>query len=228
MIKTSRSSIIKFLVRINIRSIYFNFKIFPFKIAMKLPLLISKRTYISKLKRGRIILDCEISPGIIQIGYGKLAVFDYKRSRSVIEVTGKLIVKGNVRIGFGSKIIVGDNGILELGDNFMINAESTIIALKKITIKNDVLLAWDILIMDDDLHAIIDKDTMLQVNKSREIIICEHVWIGARVLILKGSTIPAHSVVAANSVVTGTHNQPYTVLGGGPVKILRKNSTWRM
>jgi acetyltransferase-like isoleucine patch superfamily enzyme len=220
------NKVLKFLKRVNLRSVYLNFKLFPIKIAFKFPLLVSRRTLISKFSPNSIDFDCEVIPGLIQIGYGNLSVFDYKRSRSVLEITGKIIVRGHVRIGHGSKIIVTKKGLLDLGNNFMVNSESTIIATNKITIKNDVLLSWDILIMDDDLHQIIDNDSLVHINKSKEIVINEHVWIGARSMILKGSSIPSNVIIAANAIVTNSLSESNAIYGGNPVKILKRNVSW--
>lgn len=223
----SNSKYLKLMKRINLRSIYLNFKLFPIKTALKFPLLISNRTLIDAFQKDSLVFDCEVSTGLIQIGYGNLSVFDYKKSRSVLQINGKLIVKGKIRIGQGSKIIVTNNGVLELGYNFMINAESTIIATNKITIKNDVLLSWDVLIMDSDLHEIIDNETLGQVNKSKEIIINEHVWIGARSIILKGSSIPDNVIIAANSTVVSAFEKCNVIYGGNPLRILKSNVSWK-
>lgn len=218
---------LKLIKRLNLRSIYLNFKFFPIKTALKFPLLVSNKTLIAAFEKKCLVFDCEIITGLVQIGYGNLSVFDYEKSRSVLKINGKLIVKGKVRIGHGSKIIVTDNAILELGDNFMINAESTIIATNKITIKNDVLLSWDVLIMDSDLHEIIDNDTLEQVNNSKEIIINKHVWIGARSLILKGSSIPENAIIAANSTVFNSLEVKNVIYGGNPLRVLKENISWK-
>ena len=61
---------------------------------------------------GKIIIDCPISTGLIQFGYGNVGVFDNKKSRSIWEVSGTVIFKGKCNIGHGSKISVGDCGKL--------------------------------------------------------------------------------------------------------------------
>ena len=226
--KLNETKYFKLLQRINLRSVYLNFKLFPINTAMKLPLLISNRTFIEDINKNSLILDCKVVSGLIQIGYGNLSVFDYKKSRSVLKINGSCIFKGHVRIGHGSKIIITKNGILELGNNFMINAESTIITTNKITIKNDVLLSWDVLIMDDDLHEIIDQETLLQINTSKEIIINNGVWVGARSLILKGSIIPQNSIISANSTVTGVYSEQNVIYGVSPLKILKRNVSWKL
>jgi len=219
------SKTLKFLRKVNVRSLYYNLKLLPFSQAIKMPILISNRVLISSLK-GSIVLNGEVSPGLVQIGYGRVGIFDYVRSRSVIDIDGTMRCNGKVRIGHGSKIHVGPSGELVLGDNFLINAESTIVANSKVTFGNNVLLSWDVLVMDDDFHSIIDVATKKQINTPKPIVIGSHVWIGARCLILKGSVMPDNSILAANTMLAGKLQKEGSVYGGNPVKVIKENIEW--
>ena len=53
------------------------------------------------------------------------------------------------------------------------------------------------------------------------IVIEDDVWIGARVIILKGVTIGKGSIIGAGSVVT-KDVEPYSIVGGNPAKLIRK------
>lgn len=53
------------------------------------------------------------------------------------------------------------------------------------------------------------------------IIIESDVWIGAKSVILSGTTIGQGSVIGANSVVKG-NIPPYSIVAGSPAKVLRK------
>lgn len=46
----------------------------------------------------------------------------------------------------------------------------------------------------------------------------DHVFIGARSIILGGVWIAPHCVIGAGSVVTKSINEPYTIWGGNPAK----------
>ncbi len=54
----------------------------------------------------------------------------------------------------------------------------------------------------------------------RPVVIEDHVWIGARAVILPGAFLGRGSVVAAGAVVSG-HVAPLSVVGGVPARVLR-------
>lgn len=62
-------------------------------------------------------------------------------------------------------------------------------------------------------------------EKTAPIQIGNHVWIGARAIILKGVTIGDGVVVAAGAVVT-KDVPPNTLVGGVPAKIIKENISW--
>lgn len=215
---------LRFLLEINFKTIYFNFKYLPFRLAIKMPVLVSKRVFLL-VTSGKLIFDCPIRTGLIHIGYGKVGIFDKKVSRSIWEVQGNVIFKGKCDIGHGSKISVGKLGTLILGENFAITAESTIIAFSKIQFGNNCLLSWDILVMDTDFHTIKDELGNI-INNPRPIIVGDKVWIGCRCLILKGAIIPNNCVIGANSTITKVLEKNYCLYAGNPCKILKENISW--
>lgn len=216
--------ILKLLAKINMKTIYFNIKYLPFNQAIKLPILISRRVYLRKTS-GAIIILHPIKPGLIKIGYGDIGIFDDKHSRSIWEVSGKVIFKGKANIGHGSKISVGNNGILQLGNNFAISAESSIVAFSKVEFGDNCLLSWDVLVMDTDFHLIKDEKGNI-INQPQPIIFGNNVWVGCRNLILKGTKIPDNCVIAANSLVSKELTVKNSLYAGNPIKLLKENIRW--
>jgi acetyltransferase-like isoleucine patch superfamily enzyme len=214
------------LKKINLKTIYFNFKYLPFSQAVHIPILISTKVCLSTIK-GKIIIEAPLTSGLIKIGYGDIRLFDKKKSRTIWDVSGTVVFKGKTHIGHGSKISVWKDGELILGKNFTVNAESTIVASKKVEFGDNCLLSWDILIMDTDYHPILDFNGV-RCNPSLPIHIGNKVWIGCRCLILKGAQIPDQSVIAANSMVNKKLEGENNVFGGTPVRILKKEVTWIM
>lgn len=98
---------------------------------------------------------------------------------------------------------------------------------KTIKIGKDCMIAWGIEFRTTDSHAIHDLDTGKRINYADDIVIEDHVWVGAHVTILKGSLIKRGSVVSIRSVVTSQFDQENAVLGGVPAKVLKENISWQ-
>lgn len=208
------------------KTIYFNFKYLKFNEAIKLPIKISHRVWLASTN-GRINIKSEnIKTGMIEIGFGEVGIFDQNRSRSVLNISGDVVFKGKCRLGHGSKISVGKNGTLEFGNNLIITAESSIACEKHISFGENCVLSWDILIMDSDFHKIKDCDSEI-INRDREIIIGNNVWIGCRATILKGNSIGNNCVIAAGTLITKNFEGENLLIGGGNTpQILKENITW--
>lgn len=153
------------------------------------------------------------------------------------------------RIFIGKNSIVGctltfekDTGFIRIGDRTYIGGGTQLISINKIEIGNDVTIAWGCTIYDHNSHSIYwderENDTLQSIKdynetgnfiinkdwsnvKSAPIKICDKVWIGFDVVILKGVTIGEGAVIGARSVVT-KDVPPYTVVGGNPAHVLKK------
>ena len=88
------------------------------------------------------------------------------------------------------------------------------------------LFSQNVIIRTGDSHSILDAETGLRVNPAKNVKICDHVWVGNGVTILKGSVIQSDSVVAANALVTGKDYYGGMVYGGNPAKVLRSGIQW--
>lgn len=209
-----------------VRSIPINFKLFPFRVACKFPLIISPFVKIKSLEGKVIIENCDIKAGMIRIGFGNIGIFDQILSRSILEIRGEIIFYGKAVIGHGSKISVGKNGILEIGNNFNVTAETSIVCHKNIKFGDNNLISWENLVMDTDFHKIKKLNGDNFVNDLKNIDIGNNVWIGCRNTILKGSRIMDNSVIGANSLVNKEFKKENVLIAGNPAKILKENIIW--
>lgn len=214
----------KLLAKLNFKTIYFNLKYLPFRQAVKLPILLSRKVYLREMK-GKITIEGPIETGLIKIGYGKVGIFDNRRSRSIWEVSGEVVFKGKANIGHGSKISVGKEGKLVLGSRFVVTAESAIVAHHSVEIGDDCLFSWDILLMDTDFHEMKDE-TGAVMNAPKPVKIGNKVWIGCRVLILKGTEIPDGCVVGANSSVSKKLEMENSLYVGQPCRLSKSGISW--
>ena len=105
------------------KTLRFNLHYFPFKTALRCPVIVSRRVYLREL-HGKVSLPEKADTGSIRIGFGDVGHYDRKRSRTIWQVSGEVNFKGKASIGHGSKISV--RGKLALGDGFNITAESTV------------------------------------------------------------------------------------------------------
>ena len=78
--------------------------------------------------------------------------------------------------------------------------------------------------MDSDFHNIMDVNTSKVMPKQKSIIIGNHVWIGCRCTILKGTAIPDDSIVASNSKISKTFTLSNVMIGSN--NILKENVNW--
>ena len=211
-----------------IKTVYFNLRYFPFSIAIHLPVLVYRRTRLSRMG-GRISINVPLKRGIVKLGAQELGTQDSYYSRTIWEVSGHLVINGSVGIGRGSKISIGENATLTLGDKFVITGDSTIICQKEITFGSGCLLSWDVLIMDTDFHHVYDENGCI-LNSPKAIRIGNHVWIGCRNTILKGVTITDDIVVAANSLITRDIKDDHCVVGGQgkDAEIIKRGINWRI
>ena len=211
-----------------IKTVVFNFHYFPFKAAIHLPVLVYRRTQLSQMG-GEIIISVPLKRGLVKLGAQELGTQDGYYSRTIWEVSGRLVINGTVGIGRGSRISIANGATLTLGDKFVITGNSTIICQKEIIFGSDCLLSWDVLVMDTDFHHIYDEEENI-VNSPKAIVIGNHVWIGCRNTILKGVSIADDIVVAANSLITREIKDHHCVVGGQgkDVMIMKKGINWRI
>jgi len=204
------------------KTLRFNFHYFPLKTALKLPVFVSHRTFLREL-HGKIMLPEKVNTAMIKIGFGDVGHYDRKRSRSIWQVSGTVAFGGKASIGHGSKLSVRGN--LTLGADFNMTAESTIVCAHQISFGKDCLLSWDILIMDTDEHPIINQDG-IRTNPDKPILVGNHVWIGCKCTLLKGTEIPNNTVVAAGTLLTSAFSGKNQIVGGNPPTILKNNVRW--
>jgi acetyltransferase-like isoleucine patch superfamily enzyme len=131
----------------------------------------------------------------------------------VIHKGGRLTAE-NCQFYSGVRLEVGASGRLHIGNGTYINRNTLIVCEERVTLGENCKIAWDVIIMDTDLHPI--NSTPI-VNKP--VTIEDEVWIGCRCIILKGVTIGRGAIVAAGSVVT-KDIPPYTIWGGTPAKCI--------
>lgn len=212
--------LLKGIPYLNCKTIWFNFHYLPFKQAIWLPIFISRRVRLLKTK-GSIEILGNIEPGMIKIGYGFVGIFDKKNTKTLFELTGKIIFRGTASIWHSSRTSV--SGILDLGNNFQMSAAS-IVATKMVKIGYDCMVSWEILILDTDFHKIYFEDKI--VNEPKAIIIGDRCWLGCRTTILKGAVIHDNTIIGAGSIVSRDLKEGNCIYAGSPAVLVKKGTRW--
>lgn len=184
-----------------------------------------------KLKKKNIICHrysrISINKTATIICNGKLSLGHKENPKSKEETrfsmgkNSKLTVNGTFTVGFGTDIRVFDNAKLELGSGYF-NGFVQIVCADSIKIGNNVAIARDVIIRDTDAHDIIDG----KHEKTKPVVIGNHVWIGTRAVIMKGVTIGDGAVIAAGAIVTKDVPKN-SVVAGVPAKVIKENIEWK-
>ncbi len=210
-----------------IKSIYLNFRVFNYKTAIKLPILVSYNTKLVGIKKNSIVIDDSLRFGDIRIGFGGIDVVQgSKTSLLRVDKGGKIIFSGTAQFSSGISIRIGPNGRLNIGNNFAANKKCSLLCDGNMRIGNDVLLGWEVNIRDSDGHVIYDNITKIKNPIQKNVTIGNHVWIASYVDILKGTEIMDNSVIAYKSCVLSKFDKSNCIIGGYPAKILRENINW--
>ncbi|MFV8063355.1 acyltransferase [Streptococcus pluranimalium] len=124
-------------------------------------------------------------------------------SEMTVEKDAKVTIGKYFRQRSQSRIRVRKNATLELGDNISLNHGCMIVTRDTIKIGDGVQFGPNVLLYDHDHDYKAIGGISSGKYKTQPIEIGGNVWLGAGVIVLKGSKIGANSVVAAGSIVRG-------------------------
>ncbi len=142
------------------------------------------------------------------------------------------IIIGNKCRMMETKIHVeGDHNLILIGDECSFHGRTpyptTLFSDEgaSIIVGNDSMFAHGIRIRPTDSHCIVDMDGN-RLNPPENIEIGEHCWIGLDAVLLKGTVISRHSVVAARAVCTKKYTEEHCIIAGNPGRIVKRNIDW--
>ena len=117
---------------------------------------------------------------------------------------------------FGKNITIGRDVFINSGCHFQDQGG--------ITIGDGSLIGHNVVLatINHDLSPLKNRE-----NHYAPIVIEDHVWVGSNATILQGVTVGRWSVVAAGAVIT-KDVPPFTVVGGGPAKVIRRGNRFTL
>jgi len=198
-----------------------------YRAGFRAPALLLKTIYYSRY--GDIVVhpNTHITGGRWLSVAGKLTIgkpfriLMHPSDKTIVDLHGHLNTRGDVLIGKGCRIWVGDGAHCVLEDSF-ISANGLAIIRHGLTIGAGSAISWDCRFLDDDWHTL---DYPGKRAKPMQITIGKRVWMGSNVSVLKGVTVGDGCVVASGSVLTGSY-PANCMIGGNPAKVLKENIRW--
>lgn len=153
---------------------------------------------------GAVIVSAYANASRIEIGEGvsvsrELVVNVWQNHPNFGSVTGCL-----VRIGEGTSVESLEIGVLNSHASVLVGAQC--------------MISFGVTLYQTDAHPIYAKGTDRIVNRVSALSIGDHVWVGARVTILKNSIIPDGCLIGWGSVVSGRFADPHVVIAGNPAR----------
>jgi acetyltransferase-like isoleucine patch superfamily enzyme len=89
----------------------------------------------------------------------------------------------------------------------------------------DCMFAYDVEVTTSDSHSILDAKSGERINPDRSVRIGEHVWLGARSVVLKGVSIGDQSIIATGSIVSKDVGSG-VLAAGSPARQTKDGVTW--
>lgn len=213
--------IIKELSRMNIlKTLKVNFKMLPFKQAIKFPIILYGKVYLLDLS-GKIVIDGPVKPRMIRIGFKWFDLWPASFLPTQLQVMGTLTFKGPAVVSGGVNLNVqSPDGRMLIGKEVLIGGGSVCKCLDSIEIGDWTRITGNCTIMDCNMHFVKNIDTGVVANYKGPIKIGESCWINAGSIVTKGAVVPDFSISARNAYLSKDYSEHGTnlFLVGSPAK----------
>lgn len=207
-----------------LQTLYVNLKCFPLRQAIKMPLFVYGWTRIYSLYGSmECIGTCKC--GMVKFNKTDPDAPGYASADAELNLWGKIQFMGSARILAGTKVMVGDNGVLRLGDDVRIMSQSNVSVYKSVSIGEHSRIACRTQIIDSNFHYIADFEKREVRPISKDIVIGAFCWICNSSTLSGGTKLPNNSIISSNSLVNKDFSmEPLgVVIGGMPAKVLCRN-----
>ena len=206
------------------RTLYFNFRMLPFKMAIKMPISIYGRVHFPMLAGSVKINSDGIKRGMIKIG--QQDPFDATTGLGFISIAPhtKMVFNGPAQIHTNTaiRILAGE---LIFGKFAYIGAENKVICNGAHIFLGDYFrCAFQSAIINSNFHSVIDINSGTCQPPIKSIYINEKCWIGNRTTIAGSTKLKSGTIVAAGSYVNKDFTkleEEHQMIGGRPAKLLK-------
>jgi acetyltransferase-like isoleucine patch superfamily enzyme len=213
------------------KTIYLNFKVFPFKTAIIMPIFVAHNVKLASVYKNAILINTNIGRFMIKMGLSdgsKGFNHSYKNNSYLyIKKQAKIIFNGRASFSSGFSIRV-DKGNMEFGNNFSCNKHCSFSCSEGIKFGYDCLIGGNVNVRDSDGHTVFTIGNEDKMNENAPVVIGNHVWLCSNVDILKGVNIPDDCVVGYKGCVTKKFNEKNSLIAGYPARIMKSNINWKL
>lgn len=205
-----------------LKTLWLNFKVLPFKSAIKCPIVVAYNTKIKNV--GKIIFTKEICPAMVSFGVIRISAFETTSNPLIFNNRGTLEIGGRLKIQPGAVFTIVKGATIKVGNCVGFGANSKVICRKSITIGNNVRCSWDTQILDSDFHFLYNIEKNKYYPRTKEIVFGNDVFIGNGCTVGKGTVLPDGCVVSCISKVSGdfTNEGMNLLIAGNPAKVIKK------
>jgi acetyltransferase-like isoleucine patch superfamily enzyme len=133
---------------------------------------------------------------------------------------GRIILHDGVRLDTGVRLVAARDARIEIGENAALGLGTVVNAGNDVVIGRGCLTGAHCVINASDHGIAAGVPIQEQPYEHAPITIGEDVWLGAHVVVAKGSQIGAGAVVSAGSVVSGPV-PANAIVGGVPARVIK-------
>ena len=185
-------------------------------------------------KGSKVSIGVSIIKGLKIISYGRdneIIIGDFVRIKNSTIIfhgnNNRIIIKDFSRLNQIELYTEDSNNEILIGSHTSLCGKAHFAAIEgtKIHIGDNCLFSGDLHFRTGDSHSILNMQGE-RINKSQDIIIEDHVWVGTKVTCLKGVHVSRDSVVAATTTLCKDYDAPNVIIGGVPGRIIKTDINW--
>lgn len=209
------------------KTIYFNFKMFPIRVAARVPVYLAYGVKMMDVKRGTIVLK-NVKRGGVRIGYLQYPMKPNSGNGTLLRFgspNARLILGGEeIQIYRGCSIVLAYEGVMSIGNDTIVNQDTILYCSNRVVIGDHFRLGWCSQLYDSNFHFVYDEQSRTIAERKKSVVIGRSVWLGNHCTVAAGAHIPDCSIVAANSLVNKDFSDMTTkgnFFAGSPAKLKR-------
>jgi len=219
-----KMSKLRFLYSVNwTKTLYFNFKKFPFDVAKKLPVFFYGKVHFHTIE-GQIEIKGPITRAMI--GFGQ-RFEKAKKEKGIAEfwLEGQLVFNGPAHMGKDVLFYIGKEAYCEFGYMACLGSDVKLVCTERITLGDWAGIGYESQVIDTNSHPMINTLTGTLYPMSGAIAIGTHNAVSNRVSIMPFTRTPDFCVIASNSLCTKDYTDlgSNVLIGGVPAKLIKNN-----